>query len=171
MEKMTSKNYVENVLRTESTDFEMIRHRIIQKGTLRLLHAAMGLGTEAAEFLDMLKKHIFYGKPLDLVNAREEVGDTMWYAALAIDVLKTTLNEVMTVNIAKLRKRYPEKFTEDDAINRDLDAEKQILCDHAAETIICTDHEGKGGRECAGCGKRWTEAEFHNWLNTFAEDL
>jgi NTP pyrophosphatase (non-canonical NTP hydrolase) len=101
--------------------------RFTNPQTIRLLHGAMGLCTESGEFMDMLKKHLFYGKPLDLVNAAEEIGDTEWYCGLIIDVLKTTLDEVLTVNIAKLQKRFPEKFTEYHAENRNLDAERQIL--------------------------------------------
>lgn len=124
---ITSDNYVNNVLRSESPVTTELRERLQNEVTIRLLHAAMGMATEAGEFLDMLKKHIFYGKPMDFVNAKEEVGDQMWYAGLAIDVLQTTFNEVLTVNIDKLRARYPEKFTEEAAINRDLNIERAIL--------------------------------------------
>lgn len=124
---ITSGNYVNNVLRSESPVTTELRERLQNEVTIRLLHAAMGMATEAGEFLDMLKKHIFYGKPMDFVNAKEEVGDQMWYAGLAIDVLQTTFNEVLTVNIDKLRARYPEKFTEEAAINRDLNIERAIL--------------------------------------------
>lgn len=124
---ITSENYVQNVLRSESPVTNELRNRLQNEDTIRLLHAAMGMATEAGEFLDMLKKHIFYGKPMDFVNAKEEVGDQMWYAGLAIDVLKTTFNEVLTVNINKLKARYPEKFTEEAAINRDLTTERNIL--------------------------------------------
>lgn len=124
---ITSENYVQNVLRSESPVTSQLRDRLQNEDTIRLLHAAMGMATEAGEFLDMLKKHIFYGKPMDFVNAKEEVGDQMWYAGLAIDVLKTTFDEVLTVNIDKLKARYPEKFTEEAAINRDLNTERAIL--------------------------------------------
>lgn len=124
---ITSENYVQNVLRSESPVTNELRNRLQNEDTIRLLHAAMGMATEAGEFLDMLKKHIFYGKPMDFVNAKEEVGDQMWYAGLAIDVLQTTFNEVLTVNISKLKARYPEKFTEEAAINRDLTTERNIL--------------------------------------------
>ena len=124
---ITSENYVQNVLRSESPVTNELRNRLQNEDTIRLLHAAMGMATEAGEFLDMLKKHIFYGKPMDFVNAKEEVGDQMWYAGLAIDVLKTTFDEVLTVNIDKLKSRYPEKFTEEAAINRDLNTERAIL--------------------------------------------
>lgn len=125
--KMTSENYVENAVRTESPVTEAMIERLTNPQTIRLLHAAMGATTEAAEFLDMLKKHIFYGKKLDLVNAGEEIGDQMWYIGLTVDILQTTLNEVMTVNIAKLKARYPEKFCEEKAENRDLETERAIL--------------------------------------------
>ena len=124
---ITSDNYVNNVLRSESPVTAELRDRLQNEVTIRLLHSAMGMATEAGEFLDMLKKHIFYGKPMDFVNAKEEVGDQMWYAGLAIDVLQTTFNEVLTVNIDKLKARYPEKFTEEAAINRDLNTERAIL--------------------------------------------
>jgi NTP pyrophosphatase (non-canonical NTP hydrolase) len=126
-EQITSKNYVDEVLRTESVDMEAIGERLQDKETVRLLHAALGLVTEASELADILKKHIFYGKLLDRVHVREEVGDGLWYAGVAIDVLRTTMDEVMSGNISKLKQRYPEKFTEDAAINRDTDAERSIL--------------------------------------------
>jgi NTP pyrophosphatase (non-canonical NTP hydrolase) len=124
---ITSFNYVENVMRTESPVTQEMIDRISNPQTIRLLHGAIGLATESGELLDMLKKHIFYGKPLDLVNASEEVGDSQWYAGLVIDVLKTTFNEVLTINIDKLKARYPEKFTEYHAENRDLETERKIL--------------------------------------------
>ena len=121
------KDYKEKALRTESYDMDSIKKRLTDEDTIRLLHSAMGLSTEANEFLDMLKKHIYYGKPLDLVNAKEEVSDTFWYCAVAVDVLKTTFEEVMSVNIEKLKARYPEKFTKENAINRNLEVERSIL--------------------------------------------
>lgn len=124
---MNSENYVRNVLRTDSPITPELLERLQNPQTVRLLHAAIGLSTEAAELLDMLKKHIFYGKPLDLVNAKEEVGDSMWYAGLAIDVLRTTMNDILTMNIDKLRLRYPEKFSGEQAVNRDTDAERRLL--------------------------------------------
>jgi NTP pyrophosphatase (non-canonical NTP hydrolase) len=124
---ISSNTYVKEVLRTESVDMAEIFHRIQDPQTMRLLHAAMGFSTEAGEFMDILKKHIFYGKPLDFPNAREEVGDLFWYAGIAIDVLQTTMKEVLTANIEKLRQRYPEKFTSDAALNRNVDAEIEMM--------------------------------------------
>ncbi len=114
-------SYIEDAIRTESTIFN------VQKGDDRLLHAGIGLATESAEFLDMLKKHVFYGRELDRVNLKEELGDLLWYMAIACDELGTTFEELQVTNITKLKTRYPSKFSLEKAENRDLDAERKIL--------------------------------------------
>ncbi len=124
---MSPKHYVENALRTESQDLAPVAQRIGSTDNIRLIHAGMGMATEAAEFVDMMKKHIFYGKPVDHINLVEELGDLMWYIAIASDVLNVSLERIMEVNINKLRARYPTKFREDLAINRNLDKEREIL--------------------------------------------
>lgn len=92
-----------------------------------LLHAVMGLVTETGELMDALKKQHAYGKPLDLVNLREEAGDVLWYLPLLCRALGVSLETVAETNIAKLRARYPEKFTSGHALNRDLETERKIL--------------------------------------------
>lgn len=86
----------------------------------------MGLVTESGEMMDAFKK-LYYGKPIDRTNIIEELGDVMWYVSRMCDILGVTLEQVMAINIAKLTKRYPEKFTEEAALNRDLDGERKIL--------------------------------------------
>ncbi len=124
---MNSEQYQKDTLVTDLMDYGPVLERLQNIHTVRLLHAAMGLCTEAGEFMDMLKKHILYGKPLDEVNLKEELGDKLWYTALALDELKSTFDAVMETNIEKLRARYPNKFTESDALNRNLDKERKIL--------------------------------------------
>ncbi|MCF8060126.1 MAG: nucleoside triphosphate pyrophosphohydrolase family protein [Bacteriovoracaceae bacterium] len=124
---MNSKNYIQDAIRTESTDFQSMDQRLGENGTKRLLHAGIGLATEAGEFLDALKKHIFYGKELDRVNLKEEMGDIFWYMAIACDELGVEFEPLMERNIAKLKARYGEKFTENKAENRDLESERVIL--------------------------------------------
>ncbi len=124
---MNSKEYQSDATVTDLMDYGPVFERLSNIHVVRLLHAAMGLCTETGEFMDMLKKHILYGKPLDEVNLKEELGDKLWYTALALDELKATFDEVMQTNIDKLRARYPNKFTEADALNRDLDKERKIL--------------------------------------------
>lgn len=124
---MDSKEYVKNALKTESQNFDEIGARLQSKELERLLHGGIGLATEAGEFLDSLKKTIFYGKELDRVNLREEMGDIFWYCAIIADQLDVDFADVMERNITKLKARYGEKFTEERANTRDLNTERQIL--------------------------------------------
>lgn len=121
------KNYIENVVKTESPTTPELVARLSSPENVRLLHAAIGMCTESGEFIDQLKKHIFYGKPLDKVNLKEEIGDQLWYIGIALDVLDSDFDTEQRKNIAKLQARYPSKFSEESAINRDLDKEREIL--------------------------------------------
>ncbi|WP_129626915.1 nucleoside triphosphate pyrophosphohydrolase family protein [Candidatus Oscillochloris fontis] len=85
----------------------------------RLLNAALGLCGEAGEFADTLKKAEFHGHTLDADALRKELGDVLWYAALACDALGVQMGEVMAQNIEKLRRRYPEGFSSERSIRRE----------------------------------------------------
>lgn len=124
---MENTEYQEKALRTESKDIDIIASRLQDNTVIRLLHVGIGLATEAAEVLDALKKHIFYGKDLDKVNIAEEIGDSQWYAAIGADALNTTLSNIQNTNIEKLVARYPDKFCEEDALIRNLAKERKIL--------------------------------------------
>ena len=121
-DSVTSENYVPLAVATESNDFEAIRSRMTDKN-IRLLHAALGLATEAAEIADALKKHIFYGKDLDERNLIEELGDSEWYIAIGCDALGVDMNKILSDNIVKLYKRYGSSFSSKKAIDRDVDNE------------------------------------------------
>ncbi len=86
-----------------------------------------GLCTEAGEALDQLKKHKFYGRPIDEVNLIEEAGDLLWYIACLAHILGVPLHRVAEINIDKLAFRYPEKFSEYLANNRELEGERAVL--------------------------------------------
>ncbi len=122
-------DYLNEQLRTENNDYKTIKKRLQDVDIIRLTHASMGLTTEAAEFTDALKKTIFYGKTLDKVNLKEELGDIFYYMAMACNVLEIDFEEVMQTNIDKLSARYPDKFTEELAENRNLNTERKILED------------------------------------------
>ena len=124
---MEAKDYIKEATITDLMDYHPMMERLQNINTLRLLHAAMGLCTESGEFMDMMKKHILYGKEIDLVNLEEELGDTGWYMALALDEMNSNFERMFGTNVAKLRARYPNKFTEHDALNRDLVKEHKIL--------------------------------------------
>jgi NTP pyrophosphatase (non-canonical NTP hydrolase) len=126
---MNSAEYIKDAIKTESREFSSMDQRLNDDGLKRLLHAGIGLSTESGEFLDALKKHIFYGKELDRVNLAEEIGDLFWYLAIASDELKIDFESVMAKNIEKLKARYGEKFSETKAENRNLNVERTILED------------------------------------------
>lgn len=149
-----------------------------------LFHMEMGICTEKGELVDIYKKFFAYGKAIDLVHLKEELGDLCWYQAnrdtflnysysedqinfegliqleattnfeehkegvfmLWADPLETLdrqsiwaliyltcrvygidFGDMLEININKLKARYPEKFTEEAALNRDLDAEREVL--------------------------------------------
>lgn len=84
-----------------------------------LLHALMGLTSEVGELADPIKKAMMYGKPLDVENIKEEAGDLLWYIAGPLcAALGCTLEELAAANADKLKKRYPEKYTDQAAIAR-----------------------------------------------------
>lgn len=124
---MDGLQYVKNAVKTESKDWESISKRVGTTSALRLLHSAIGISTEAGELLDSLKKHIYYGKEFDTVNFKEEIGDIFWYIAIACDELNVDIESIMKTNIEKLQARYPNKFTSENAINRNLETERKIL--------------------------------------------
>ena len=91
------------------------------------LHMILGMQTESAEIADVYKKNIAYGKDLDLVNIKEEIGDLMWYIVNLCTLKGWDLEDIMQTNIDKLKARFPGKFTNENALNRDLDKEREIL--------------------------------------------
>ncbi len=126
---MTPSEYVANAIRTESPNFSMnySTEEDTSNRMIRILHGALGCVTESGELADTVKKTLYYGKEFDWVNAVEEIGDILWYIALLCSALNIDMEEVMERNISKLRHRYPEKFTEEKANNRNLEAERKIL--------------------------------------------
>ena len=76
----------------------------------RLATAAVGLSAESGEFLEIVKKMVFQGKPWDEHNRKHliiELGDVMWYVAQACIALDVDFDDVIKGNVQKLEKRYP----------------------------------------------------------------
>ena len=91
------------------------------------IHGIIGAATECGELLEALSLALRDGSELDAVNIKEETGDVFWYLAILAKSQGFTFEECQETNIAKLRKRFPDKFTEYDALNRDLNAERNVL--------------------------------------------
>jgi len=103
------------------------RDRSLDIETTDKLHCAIGIVTEAGELLDAFKKNIYYCKPFDKVNLKEEIGDLMWYISNFCRLNGFDLEDIMKININKLKVRFPEKFSNELAENRDLEAERREL--------------------------------------------
>jgi len=76
----------------------------------RLLTAAVGMSAESGEFTEIVKKMIFQGKPVNsdnIFHMKRELGDIMWYVAQACMALNTDFNEIIEMNVEKLKARYP----------------------------------------------------------------
>ena len=97
----------------------------------RLLHAMLGLCTETGELQDIIKRALFYGGPVHSnvirANIIEECGDIEWYLALIYRTLDISQADVQTLNLTKLQKRYPNKFSTEDAFDRDIVAEQETF--------------------------------------------
>ena len=107
--------FVDAVTSDASTDFVALSDRLVEldeKGANieRLLTAGVGLNAEGGEFLEIVKKMIFQGKPFNEDNREHmiiELGDLMWYAAQACMALEVSFDDVIARNVKKLEKRYP----------------------------------------------------------------
>ena len=84
-----------------------------------LLNAVMGLSGEVGEVADLMKKHMFQGHELSKEELINELGDIAWYLAEAATGLNIELDEILSKNIEKLKKRYPTGFLASKSINRE----------------------------------------------------
>lgn len=84
------------------------------------LIVAIGLAGEVGEAIDLIKKVEGHGHPLDREKLSGELGDVLWYIAAICTYYKINLDRVAVGNISKLRKRYPDGFSQDASINRAL---------------------------------------------------
>ncbi len=149
---MKPEDYKRAAIRTENTPNFILKHRALVDvhGRItdvalhndarhaadlqlsRIMHAILGMITELGELCDPVKRHLIYNAELDVRSnekgsVREEIGDGSWYQALFLDAIDAKLEDIWERNIAKLRARFPDKFTNEAAINRDLNAEQRAL--------------------------------------------
>ncbi len=76
----------------------------------RLTTAAVGISAEGGEFMEIVKKMVFQGKPWNADNREHliiELGDVLWYVAQACMALEVSFDDVVAGNVEKLKKRYP----------------------------------------------------------------
>ena len=107
--------FVSEVTSAESTDFASLLKRMTQlevdgANVPKLLTADAGLCAESGEFTEVVKKITFQGKPYNeenIFHMKRELGDILWYVAQACMALDTGFDELMEMNVDKLKARYP----------------------------------------------------------------
>ncbi len=108
--------FVEGVTSDESLNYAALLTRLNKLeieddcNVPQLLTAAFGLTAESGEFTEVVKKIVFQGKPYNEDNVfhmKRELGDICWYIAQACMALDTTFDEIIEMNVDKLKKRYP----------------------------------------------------------------
>lgn len=107
---MTGNQYQELAMRTKNPEIN---------GYDSLRNAAYGLNGEAGEVIDLLKKYEFQGHKLSRIDIVDELGDVLWYVALACDALGLQMDYIMAHNVEKLKERYPDGFDTDRSVNRE----------------------------------------------------
>ncbi len=84
-----------------------------------LINGVMGLCGESGEVIDIVKKHLAQGHPLDKDKLAKELGDVAWYLAETAYAIGFPLEEILRMNIEKLKARYPEGFSTEKSMRRD----------------------------------------------------
>ena len=107
--------FVDAVTSDASKDFVNLADRMVEldregANIERLLTAGVGINAEGGEFIEIVKKMIFQGKPWNDANKHHlvtELGDLMWYVTQACMALDVSMEDVIATNVKKLEKRYP----------------------------------------------------------------
>jgi len=94
------------------------KHLQITPEQAELLHASIGLAGEAGELLDVVRKHVFDGQPLDRENVIEELGDLCFYLEAACQSIATKREGIEGLNMAKLTQRYKDGYSDQQAQGR-----------------------------------------------------
>lgn len=80
--------------------------------TERLIDAAAGLAEESGEILGLVRKHVYQSHALPLDRLTAELGDALWCLAMTAKCAGLTLDQVASANVAKLRARYPNGYSD-----------------------------------------------------------
>lgn len=115
---MKPSEYLPRAIKNADNYENMLRRLQENPKLLKLDHGALGLGGEAGEVIDVVKKIVVMGKPEDIDKLKKELGDVIFYMAVLIDAIDSSFEEIMQINADKLAARFPDGFTEAAALER-----------------------------------------------------
>lgn len=119
--------FVDELLSKPSSEFGALIERLKELDSVgcnveRIMTAAIGISAESGEFMEIVKKMVFQGKPWNeenIFHIKRELSDIIFYLQTACLALNISLDDVIKENIAKLESRYPGgKFTVQESENR-----------------------------------------------------
>jgi len=108
------RNYQDIINQFYPTNRDERRERAAERE--EVIEACLGLAGESGEVVDLIKKSIYYGKPLDQGKLVEELGDTLHYLVRLCELHGFEIEDIADDNIRKLRGRYPKGYSNDAAI-------------------------------------------------------
>ena len=123
-EIMTGTEYQIKAMRTNDRmaslrlDSKMTENQWTDEDLGGILDACLGLSGEVGELNDMIKKWIFHEAKIDTDHLKKELGDVCWYIAMMCDSCGWNLDEILQMNVDKLKARYPEGFDPDRSAHR-----------------------------------------------------
>lgn len=99
-------------------EYQKLANRTAIDKHMNVNYVALGLTGEAGEVAEEIKKSVYHGHGYNFNNLKEELGDVLWYVALACTVFGFEMEEIMQVNIDKISERYVDRFTVHESVNR-----------------------------------------------------
>ena len=108
----------------EINEYQKLAMRTVNKELSKkdmLINGVMGLCGEPGEAIEIVKKHIAHNHELDKEHLAKELGDVAWYLAETATALGYSLEDILKMNIEKLKNRYPDGFDTEKSINRKED--------------------------------------------------
>lgn len=107
----------------EIKDFQKVSDRTLNKELSfkeTISNMIFGANGELGEVTDILKKHLYQGHALDVDHLAEELGDVMFYLVNLANLFGLNMEDILADNVAKVSKRYPEGFSVEKSINREV---------------------------------------------------
>jgi len=101
------------------SEYQSLAARTAAQHDNELVNYGLGIAGEAGEVADLIKKSVFHGHTIDIVEVKKELGDVLWYLSNIARLAGLTLDDVAVANITKLQRRYPEGFSMEASINRE----------------------------------------------------